>query len=107
MNYSSFICKIITNPKQTLFENNISLSEFSAQFPRVRNRDCIDTFNVMVWGKLSYDIVKYYKINDYIIIEGYISLRSINSNSKLDSNYKYKKQVEITAFKVYPFSSNI
>lgn len=107
MNYSSFICKIVTNPKQTLFENNISLSEFSAQFPRVRNRDCIDIFNVMVWGKLSYDIIESYKINDYIIIEGYISLKNINSNYRLDSNYKYKKQVEITAFKIYPFSSNI
>ena len=107
MNYSSFICKIVTNPKHTLFENNISLTEFVAQFSRVRNRDCIDTFNIMVWGKLSYDILKSYKINDYIIVEGYISLRSINLDYTLDNSYKHKKQVEITAFKVYPFFSNI
>jgi len=41
----------------------------------------------------------YYKINDYIIIEGYISLRTSNYD---DFSSLLNKQVEISVFKIYP-----
>ncbi len=94
MNYSTFIVKIIKKPVQSLFKNDISLTEFIVQFPQTRNKNCIDTFHVTVWGNLFSDILKYYQNNDYIFIEGYISL------CKKDHN---RKQIRITAFKIYPF----
>ena len=27
--------------------------------------------NLIVWGNLAQDVIKYYKINDYIIVEGF------------------------------------
>jgi len=94
MNYSIFIVKIIKKPVQSLFKNDISSTEFIVQFPQTRSKNYMDTFQVRVWGNLSSDVIKYYQNNDYILIEGYISL------SRKDQN---RKQVRLTAFKIYPF----
>ena len=61
----------------------------------IRDRNNI-IINLVFWGKLSQDIANYYKIGDYIIIEGYLSLR----DKKMLTN---SKKVEITVVKVYPF----
>lgn len=95
MNYSTFIVKIVKKPVQSFFKNNISLTELIVQFPQVRSKNYIDTFHVNVWGNLSHDVIKYYQINDYIVIEGYISFRTTNQK-------KNNKQIEISAFKIYP-----
>jgi len=95
MNYSTFIVKIIKKPVQSFFKNNISLTELVVQFPQIRNKNCKNTFQVSVWGNLSYDIIKYYQQNDYLVIEGYISLRNKNEN-------KNNKEIEISVFKIYP-----
>jgi hypothetical protein len=46
-----------------------------------------------LWGNLARDVLEYYKVNDYIIIEGYLSI----------SKKKKSKKVEITVLKAYPF----
>jgi len=95
MNYSTFIVKIIKKPVQSFFKNNISLTELVVQFPQVRNKNYVDICRLNVWGNLSHDIMKYYKVNDYIVVEGYISFRNSNPEKKI-------RQIEISAFKVYP-----
>jgi hypothetical protein len=95
-NYISGIVKILENPIQTIFDKNIPVTQFRVQLPQVRNNTII---NLTFWGKLGQDIVNYYEINDYIIIEGYLSLR----NKKILNN---SKKVEITVLKVYPFLLN-
>ena len=92
-NYISGIVKILENPIQTVFNNNIPITRFRVQLPQVRNNTII---NLVFWGKLSQDITNYYEIDDYIIIEGYLSLR----DKKMINNLK---KVEITVLKVYPF----
>jgi single-stranded DNA-binding protein len=54
---------------------------------------------VSIWGKLSYDVAKYYKPDDYLIIEGYISIRNIDTGHVVNL---LNKQVEISVFKLYP-----
>ena len=49
------------------------LHEFRVQLPQVRQNNII--INLVFWGKFSQDIINYYEINDYIIIEGYLSIR--------------------------------
>jgi hypothetical protein len=95
MNYSTFIVKIIEKPVQSFFKNNISLTELVVQFPQVRNKNYLDIFHLNVWGNLSHDVMKYYQVNDYIVVEGYISFRKANHNQKI-------KQIEMSAFKIYP-----
>jgi single-stranded DNA-binding protein len=50
----------------------ISITEFRVQLPQIRNTRIV---NVIFWGTLARDVAKYYKPNDYILIEGYLSLR--------------------------------
>ena len=92
-NYISGIVKILENPIETISNKNIYITQFRVQFPQVRNNIII---NLVFWGKLSQDMAHYYKIDDYIIIEGYLSLRK----KKFFENLK---TVEITVLKVYPF----
>ena len=92
-NYISSIVKILENPIQTVFNKNIPITQFRVQLPQVRNNIII---NLVFWGKLSQDIANYYEINDYIIVEGYLSVR----DKKMLKN---SKKVEITVLKVYPF----
>ena len=93
MNYISCIVKILENPVQKVFNKNIAVTQFRVQLPQVRNNTII---NLVFWGKLSQDVADYYKINDYIIIEGYFSF----CNKGKVQNFK---KVEITVLKVYPF----
>ena len=94
-NYIGTIVKILEIPKQTIVQNNISLAQFRVQFPQSFK---VRIVKLKVWGNLAIDVAKYYNINDYILIEGYISLRQTPNITKQTS-----KKVEITVLKVYPF----
>ena len=84
-------------PKQKILKSNYISVSFRAQLPQIRKNRII---TVLVWGKLAKDVVNYYKKNDYILIEGYISLKP---KSNTISNRIASKKVEVSAFKIYPF----
>lgn len=94
MNYSCFIVKIVNEPISSQFKNNISLVEMLVKFSTVRKVNTIETLRVLIWGNLAEDIIKYYQVNDYIIIEGYV--RNFSETG-------IKDQVEVSVKKVYPF----
>ena len=98
-NYIGSMVKILEKPIQKVFNDKISVTEVRVQLPQPRNTTIV---NLIFWGNLAHDVNNYYKINDYIIIEGYLSFNKIN-RSKI--NQKLKK-VEITVFKIYPFRLN-
>jgi single-stranded DNA-binding protein len=89
------IVKILEMPKQEIYSNNISITKFRVQFPQFRNTSIV---YLTFWGKLATDVAQFYKINDYILIEGYISIR----NNKMSNKSFSSKRVEITVLKVYP-----
>ena len=99
MNYVILAVKVIKNSGQSFFADGTSLTELTVQLPQVRKNNLKVILQVSIWGKLSYDVAKYYQSEDYIVIEGYISIRNINTDritNLLD------KQVEISVFKLYP-----
>jgi single-stranded DNA-binding protein len=101
-NYISSIVKILESPNQRLFNSTIPVTKFRVQFPQIRNSQ---TINLIFWGNLARDVRSYYQINDYIMVEGYLSLNNKHLLNKVKQN---SKQFEITVLKVYPFllSSN-
>jgi len=99
MNYAIFAVKVIKNSGQSFFEDGTSLTELTVQLPQVRKNRTKLILQLSIWGKLSYDIAKYYQPEDYVIIEGYISLRDITVNPIINLS---NKQVEISVFKFYP-----
>ena len=78
MNYSNFIVKVLKKPKQRFLKKNILLTELHVQFPstRKKNKNNLNKMDLLIWGNLGEDIIKYYKINDYILIEGFNYYRS-------------------------------
>jgi hypothetical protein len=100
MNYVNFIVKIIGKPKQSFFENNICITEVVVKLCQTKKNKLEIPLQLSIWGNLGYDIMQYYHINDYIIIEGYISLRESSSKS---SKIITPKQIEVSVFKIYPF----
>ena len=92
--YIEGIVKILETPKQKLINNDITFVKFRAQLASVRKTQIV---TIIFWGNLAQDIVSYYKINQYLLIEGYPSFRN-SSNLKQTS-----KTIEITGLRVYPF----
>ena len=99
-NYISGIIKILESPKQKILKNNIRVTTFRAQIPQFRNTRIV---TLTFWGNLARDVTTYYKINDYLIIEGYLSLRDKKNSQAMISK---SKKIEITVLKVYPFLLN-
>ena len=101
-NYIGTIVKILESPKIKTIQNKISVTTFRAQLPQFRKTRVVD---IVIWGNLANDIVKYYNISDYILVEGYLSLCKF---SQSDSSRKVLKRAKLTLLKAYPFllSSN-
>jgi hypothetical protein len=100
MNYTSLIVKIIEKPCQTFVENQIPLTKMTVQIPQVRHNSSETYIRLCIWGKLGYDITQYYHINDYVIVEGYLSIQS-DQLSKI--SLKSFPRVELSVYKIYPF----
>ena len=96
-NYIGTIVKILESPKIKTIKNKISITKFRAQIPQIRKTQIIE---IVVWGNLANDVAKYYSTNDYILVEGYLSLRKL---SQSNSNRKILKRARFTILKVYPF----
>ena len=101
MNYTSFIGKIIKKPKRQFIDNDIPITKITAKFPQLREiKGSSNVISISIWGNLAIDYMEYFGVNDYIVVEGYISLRdpiSTNTTTKKD------KQVELSVFRIYPF----
>lgn len=94
INYLVGIVKILESPKQEFFDNGILVTRCRGQLPLVRNANIIE---LTFWGNLAEDIVSYYKAGDYLMIEGYLSLRTNN----------LAKKTEVSVSKVYPLYSDV
>ena len=94
INYFTGIVKILENPREKFFNNKIPIVRFRAELPQIRKNR---TILLIFWGSLGSDIKNYYQVNDYILIEGYLSIRNKNLKDKKS------RKVIITVKKVYPF----
>ena len=100
MNYSFFIIKIIEKPIKQYFKNDIFAIEIKGQFSQIRGKKNLKTVRLFIWGDAAHDILKNYKVNDSIIVEGYISLyRQLSENY----NSPTYNEIQISARKVYSF----
>lgn len=103
MNYVSGIFQILETPKLKFINNNINRTEFYVQLPQIRKQQSITIIKLIFWGDFAYDIANYYRVNDYILVEGYLAFKKEELNN-LSS--RTLKNLEITVFKVYPLFLN-
>jgi len=95
-NYFSGIVKVLETPKQHFINKQTLIITFRGEISQNRNNKII---LIKLWGKLAENVKNFYQKNDYILIEGYISLKNKNS---LHLSNKKSKQIIITVFRIYP-----
>lgn len=100
-NYFSGIVKVLETPQQRSINNRSVMITFRVEVPQNRKNQII---SLIFWGNLGDEVKNFYQINDYILIEGYISLRN---KKKVNIVSRNSKRVSITVLKVYPFLLNI
>ena len=93
-NYIISMVKILEKPVQKVLKGNIAITKFRVQLPQIRNNRII---YLIFWGNLSHDIVNYYQLNDYIMIEGYLSSIRKPKNNLIQTSQK----LYITVTKLY------
>ena len=102
MNYASFLVKIIEKP---IIKRNTSITKLVVQIPQLKYDGESTIMQVFIWGPLA-DAIASYRLNDYIIIEGYLFICRNSFNFRSNSNYNNPFGVEISAWKIYPFALN-
>lgn len=100
INYFSGVVKILETPKQKILNKKQTVIQCRVQLPQVRGNRVV---KLNIWGWSAKNTISNYKVNDYILVEGYMSLRSYSANPSFS---KVPKKIEISATKVYPFILN-
>lgn len=99
-NYFNGVVRILEVPRKKVLDNKHIVIKCRVQLPQIRSNQVV---MLNVWGKFSKDIIKNYKIADYILIEGYLCLKP-SSDIKLSSNtLKFAKKIEISSSRIYPY----
>lgn len=101
MNHTNFLIRVVSQPERSLFKienDDIMSAEFLAKFYQYKNKP--HTFcKIKVWGNLAYDTLKYYNINDFLMVEG-----SLRVNKSTSEDLKLPTSLEIYVSRIYPFA---
>lgn len=100
MNYISCIIRIIEIPRRKFTYNKIPVIKFKVEIVGTRYNQINSIVNAKIWGKLAYELINYYRINEYLLIEGYLSQ---DNTLSLNTALRYKKNTTITIFQIYPY----
>ena len=99
MNYTTLMIKLLAKPKKIgLSESDIPVTELIGKFYQFR-KNKYTLCKVLVWGKLAGDLLRYYDRNDYLLIEGHISLQD-----SIIEDLNLKTNIQISAYKVFPYA---
>ena len=93
-NYFSGTVKILENPIQKLIKEKTLVTTIRVEISQIRQTKLV---SVVFWGNLGNKIMNSYKKNDYLLIEGYTSIKK--TNLKLN-------KIIITSLKAYPLLLN-
>ena len=99
-NYVSCIVQILEEPRRMTSEQNTTVLKARAQLAEVRTNNLPTLVTLTFWGKLSQAVLNYYQPTDYIVIEGYLSVKD---KQDLEQKFSSLKYIEITVLKIYPF----
>ena len=102
-NSFSGIVKILETPRSYILNQKVRLTKVRVELPQKRKNKKNAIVCLLIWGNLGRQVQKFYTMNDYVLIEGYPSLRSKkNGNPRL----KLSKRLFITVGKIYPILLN-
>lgn len=103
LNHFSGVVRILEVPREKNLNEKLSVLKCRVQLSQTRNNRLA---MLNVWSRFAKDILKNYAIGDYILVEGYLSLK-IPSKKRLSiKTSQISKKAEISVIKIYPYILN-
>ena len=90
MNHTILIVKVNEDPIHLIYCNQ-EIIKIDVQFPNLKKKNSNNKIRLILWGEHKNDFLRYYRIQDYLLIEGIITVN--------DS----KNYIEVNVKKLYPF----
>lgn len=99
MNSSIFIIKLAEDPNQEYYKTQIKFLEIQANFTYLlKEKIFIENINLLIWGDQGTDVIKYYRKDDYVVVQGVLSISAELDKTNLKSK---EKKIEITVLDMY------
>lgn len=93
MNHGIFIIKISENPVQVIHRET-SFIKIVVHFAKQHKKIFKNDITLILWGDIQEDFTNYYKVKDYLLIEGIITSKGYENE---------KEEVNLIAKRIYPF----
>ena len=90
MNFINCIVRIIEIPRIKLIQDQIPFIKIRMEIPQNIKCNNFVIIEAKMWGDSVFDFERYYKINDYVLVEGSFSTT-------------IKKISKLTIYRIYPF----
>jgi hypothetical protein len=99
MNSCIFIVTLAENPIEEFYKTQIKLLEVPANFNYLLKEKIFnETVNLLIWGDQANDVLKYYRKDDYVVVEGFITA----SSEFYQNNLKIKeRKIQLTVIDIY------
>ena len=97
MNSCVLMAEIVSEPQLRTTQDNLDVAEMIVRFDGLRDEDPPATIKVLGWGNLASEIKSSYTQGDHIVIEGRLSMNTI----EMREGYKEKK-AELVASRIFP-----
>lgn len=93
MNHATFVVKVIKNPVHLIYNDNQTI-EIKVQFSVPQTNTSKNELTLILWGDYRDNFLKYYKVQDYLIIEGIVTLKGYQDGGN---------EVRVIVKRLYPF----
>lgn len=96
MNSCVLMAEIVSEPQLRSTQDNVDVAEMIVQFEGLRDEDPSATIKVLGWGNLASEIKANYNQGDRVVIEGRLSMNTID----MPEGYK-EKRAELVASRIF------
>lgn len=93
MNHAIFVVRMIGKPTHLIYKEHETI-EIKVQFPTVRQKESRSELTLIIWGEDRNDFLKYYKVQDHLIIEGILTSKGYKDG---------ENEAKVIVKKIYPF----
>ncbi len=102
MNSCVLMAEIVSDPQLRSTQDNLDVAEMIVRFEGLREDDPPATLKVLGWGNLASEIKNNYNQGDLIIIEGRLSMNTIERQE----GYK-EKRAELVASRIFALGASL
>lgn len=93
MNHAIFVIKVLDKPIHFIYGEDEAI-EVKIQFPILRQKNFRSELTLLLWGDYRNDFLRYYKTQDYLIIQGTLTFKGYKNG---------ENEPKLIAKRIYPF----